>query len=43
MNLNQRMLNLFQRVNKQIETKTKDGRRRITPIFIESQPLIGYD
>lgn len=28
--------------NKQIETRTSDGRRRITPIFIAPAPDIGY-
>ncbi|XP_074643351.1 protein HIRA-like isoform X2 [Tubulanus polymorphus] len=28
--------------NKQIETRTPDGRRRITPIFIAPQPDFGY-
>ena len=27
--------------NKQIETKTQDGRRRITPIFLAPQPALG--
>ena len=28
--------------NKQIETRTSDGRRRITPIFVAPAPDIGY-
>lgn len=28
--------------DKQIETRTADGRRRITPIFLAPQPDIGF-
>ncbi|WAR03972.1 HIRA-like protein [Mya arenaria] len=31
----------FKPTDKQIETKTPDGRRRITPIFIPSEPEVG--
>ncbi|XP_067683300.1 protein HIRA-like isoform X2 [Haliotis asinina] len=33
----------FKPRDKQIETKTADGRRRITPIFLAPQPEIGFE
>ena len=34
---------LLQMNGPQIETKTRDGRRRITPILLAVQPDVGYD